>query len=153
MAVLSVALILSGCAAQVPAPASSVRSTVGNVKFINDQADSSPRQLFANGINTATTNYKGWTDVIITKVQERWEPQSTSPKVLKFSTSSINCSGFYVPDCSIALLVERGDGAKKVYTTPSLSGYPFDSAIGKALDAVAQIVVDDQSLQEYISQK
>lgn len=153
---LLLCIALASCATHTtPAPSISPKmAEVGDVRLINNTPEAEPRIYFSDGITTYKTDYRGWTQSVI----DAYAPSlPTTPRIqrltLSFSIQAIVCSGHYVADCAVSLLVERGDGVRKIYSTPSLNGYPILSALNRALTASANLAATDIELVNYLSQK
>lgn len=152
-----VVALLTGCATRyAPAPSdTSMHGHVGSVRLINDQADKAPRVFASDGIITTTTNYRGWADVFISRLEAKLSAiplKSTKPKVLRVSVPSIMCTGSFLFECTFSAQIERGDGGRQIYTSPARNGYPMDSAFDKALNDSVRMVLDDDALLGYLEE-
>ena len=150
-------ILCTSCATYfTPAPnVSETPIEVNGIRLLNDSPDNQPRIYFSDGITTYRTNFRGWTQVVVNGYGTRLAKQSRSTvqgKALSFSIQGINCSGHYVADCSLSLLVTRSDGAKKVYSTETYNGYPITSALQKALDASISLAISDSELTQFVKQ-
>lgn len=145
--------LLSGCATNYqPAPAiSTLALQVGNIRIVNDQAETMPRVFFTDGIISIKTEYRGWTGNIVNKF-EKWistsSIKSASEKTLSLSLQSIACNGHFIRSCSISLLILKGDGTRKIYTTDPYAGYT--DALEKAIDGGVELALADADLLNYL---
>lgn len=149
--------LLASCATYVtPAPnLVSVPVEIAGIRLINDTPQAEPRNYFGDGITTYKTDYRGWTQVVINSygvALSKTSRVATQPKSISFSIQGINCSGHYVADCSLSLLVTRSDGVKRIYSTDTYNSYPIESALRRALDAAATLALTDPSLNQFVNQ-
>ena len=159
LACISLAMLcglLASCATYVtPAPnLVTVPVEIAGIQLINETPEAEPRNYFGDGITTYKTDYRGWTQVVINSygvALSKLSRAASGPKSISFSIQGINCSGHYVADCSLSLLVTRSDGVKKIYSTDTYNGYPIDSALRSALDAAANLAYSDSSLNQFVN--
>ena len=149
--------LLASCATYVtPAPnLVTVPAEIAGIRLINDSPQSEPRTYFGDGITTYKTDYRGWTQVLINSygvALSKTSRAATQPKSISFSIQGINCSGHYVADCSLSLLVTQSDGVKRIYSTDTYNSYPIESALRRALDAAATLAFTDSSLNQFVDQ-
>ena len=151
----TLATLCSACATHIT-PAPKLADTpieAKGIRLVNDSPIGEPRVYFGDGITTYKTDYRGWTQVVINaySTQLMGKPQATSTgRSLFFSIQGINCSGHYIADCSLSLLVSSSDGAKKVFSTEKYNGYPISSALQKALDAAVALATADPELANFV---
>lgn len=157
ISIILICCLLASCATYVtPAPnLVSAPIEIAGILLINDTPQAEPRNYFGDGITTYKTDYRGWTQVIINSygvALSKASRSATEGKSISFSIQGINCSGHYVTDCSLSLLVTRSDGVKKIYSTDTYNSYPIESALRRALDAAANLASTDTSLNQFVNQ-
>jgi hypothetical protein len=156
LAVFALPPIAASCATyHTPAPQVVSSEPASLVRIVNDQPISGPRVFFSDGITTLTTDYDGWTNVIISKAHTQIASAAlkpSGPKLLKISIASIHCTGHYVPDCHISLQIERGDGNRKMYSSGPSTAYPVVSALNKVIDESLRVAFADPSLIRYLAE-
>lgn len=158
LASCSMSLIVAGCTTRYSnAPVEKYAAFPASpVQISNAQIDTEPRVLFSDGITTIMTDYKGWAEVVRYKIAESLGRLPITPsetKSLSVSINQINCGGHYVADCAVSILIETGAGYREVVNSKRHSGYPFDSAIDKALNDVAGKVVMSNPVLDYLITK
>lgn len=156
IASLLAAALLGGCTTVYQAAPTQAASEVpsGGVRIVNEQPELAPRTYFTDGITTVKTDYRGWTNVLAAQFDDRIRalpPGKTKGKTIALSIQAITCTGHWVPECSISILVVRGDGKRRAYTTDALTGYPLTSAFEKARNGVVTLVFQDPEFLEYIA--
>ncbi len=149
------AVLLSGCATYYfPAPVDEYSSgMVSHVQITNAQMDTKPRMFFYDGITTNTTNYKEWSDVLISKVHQEitlLSPNESSTKSLNLSIGSITCAGHFAAHCEVTALVEIDSDRRKLITSDKVIGYPSMSALNNALGDTAKKIVTDKEVSDYL---
>jgi hypothetical protein len=108
---------------------------------------------FSDGITTAKTDYRGWTQSLIDAYRaelSKGRGSASAPRSVSFPIQGISCTGHYVPDCSMSLLVTRSDGVAKPLQHRRLTGYPLDSALQKALDSAVALALANGSLNKFV---
>lgn len=121
--------------------------------MLNATPESEPRVYFGDGITTYKTDYRKWTQVVVDAYRTALRPYRAglvADRSLSFALQSINCSGHYLADCSLSLLITRGDGVQKVFSTDKYNGYPIESALNKALNASVELALEDEATSQYI---
>lgn len=124
-----------------------------HVQIENAQLDTEPRMFFSDGITTITTDYKGWSEILISKIYGKINELPLNDEInksLRISINSIMCGGHYVTDCTITALVETGSNHRKLVTSDKFNGYPASSALNKALDNTARKIVIDSEVSNYL---
>jgi hypothetical protein len=124
-----------------------------NVSLINDQLDTQKRVFFSDGITTVLTDYKGWAEILISKIHGellKLPLHENNTKKIKLSISSIMCGGHYVTDCTVSVIAQIDDGYRSLITSNEFNGYPASSALDKAMNDVAEKVIRDKSIVEYL---
>lgn len=156
IATSSAVVLVVGCTTvyqPAPVQGGNELQSVG-IRIINEQPELAPRTYFTDGITTVKTDYRGWTDVIAKQFDSRIRtlpPGKKQGKMIALSIQAITCTGHWVPDCSISLLMVRGDGKRRVYTTDAFTGYPLTSAFEKAREGVVTLVFQDPEFLEYLA--
>jgi hypothetical protein len=157
ISIVLICSLLASCATYVtPAPnLVSAPIEIAGIRLVNDTPQAEPRNYFSDGITTYKTDYRGWTQVVINSygvALSKVNRPSTTARSISFSIQGINCSGHYVADCSLSLLVTRSDGEKKIFSTDTYNSYPIESALRRALDAAANLAFTDVSLNQFVNQ-
>lgn len=154
---LAALLTLSACATYTtPAPAvPNATVNINRLRLVNDSPDTQPRTYFSDGITSYKTNYRGWTQEVINRLSTHLRSSGYRGEVdrlLSFSLQSMNCSGHYIADCSVSLLVSRGDGVRIIYNTDTFNGWPIATALDRALDASVSLIVADNQIKQFIAE-
>ncbi|WP_206483641.1 hypothetical protein [Thalassotalea sp. G2M2-11] len=153
--VVCVALILSACTTRhFSAPVGEYPySNNKAVSVVNDQLDTQERVFFSDGITTVLTDYKGWSEILISKVHNelaKMPLRNHDSKILKLSISSIICGGHYVTDCTVSAIAQIGDGYRNIISSSKFNGYPATSALDKALNDTAAKIMKDEKIVSYL---
>jgi hypothetical protein len=116
------------------------------VNIVNSQAKNDIRTIFTDGITTFESNYYDWNEKLKVMVEQRFKDNGTqSYTSFALEIYSIRCGGHYIGDCevTVALIINSN---KIRLTSDKHNGYPWGSALDKALNNVADKISKNDEL-------
>jgi hypothetical protein len=116
------------------------------VNVVNSQAKNDIRTIFTDGITTFESNYHDWNEKLRVMVQKRFKEKGIqSDSSFSLEIFSIRCGGHYVGDCEITVALAIHSNKIRL-NSDKHNGYPWGSALDKALNNVADKITENDEL-------